>query len=66
MEKGEFRQKLYEYLDCMDSSTFINSFLDASKKHGDNLEPILLDMESAKEDYKEEVRLYAERINNKK
>lgn len=63
MEITEFRPKLYDYLKFMDPSTFINTFADSSRQHGDKFELILQDMETAKIDYTKRIELYVATIN---
>lgn len=63
MEIAEFREKLHSYHGSIDSSTFINAFLDASHKYEDNLELILQEMEKAKEEYKSRIELYAKKLS---
>lgn len=53
IELEEFRKKLHEYQNYIDSSMFICTFVDASHLYGDNLELILQGMEKAKIDYQQ-------------
>ncbi len=46
-----FREKLHSYQEEMDGKYFINTFLDARSKYGDNLEMILQEMEKGKIEY---------------
>lgn len=51
----EFREKLHSYHHYIDGKTFINAFVDARHKYGDDLEAILRAMEKAKQEYEEKI-----------
>lgn len=50
-----FREKLHSYHGHIDGKTFINAFVDARHKYGDDLELILQEMEKAKQEYEKKI-----------
>lgn len=66
MEITEFREKLDVYKARLDPSAFINAFIDAYERQGDNLELILQDMEQGVIHYKKILHEYVLQNTKKK